>query len=81
MTPRFAPEFIVHQNSYRRLDQSQLAEMMQPREALFKASGIRQDGIENVGQFNYVRKFSAEFSIEMNRSVRAMIASWCGHEA
>jgi nitroreductase len=80
MTPRFAPEFIVHRNSYRRLDPVQLTEMMQPREELFKASGIRQDGIENVGQFNFVRKFSAEFSIEMNRSVRAMIASWCGRE-
>jgi FMN reductase (NADPH)/FMN reductase [NAD(P)H] len=78
---RFAPEFIVHQNSYQRLDQAQLTEMMQPREELFKASGLRADGIENVGQFNFVRKFSADFSLEMNRSVRAMIHSWTEGES
>jgi hypothetical protein len=56
-------------------------EMMRARAAQFKASGFRSDGIENVGQYNYVHKFSADFSMEMNRSVQAMIRSWCGRES
>ncbi len=72
-TPRFAPEFIVHKNQYQRLDLSALAQLMQPRNNQLAANGNRKDGIENVGQFNYLHKFSAAFSVEMSRSVRAMI--------
>ncbi|MDD5370013.1 MAG: nitroreductase family protein [Anaerolineaceae bacterium] len=78
---RFSPEFIVHQNTYRRLYKEQLTAMLRERETQFAASGLRQDNIENAGQFNYFHKFSAEFSIEMNRSVRAMIHAWCGRDS
>ncbi len=30
----------------------------------------------NVGQTIYLRKFTAEFCIEMNRSTRAMLENW-----
>jgi FMN reductase (NADPH)/FMN reductase [NAD(P)H] len=30
----------------------------------------------NVGQLIYMRKFNAEFSKEMNRSVRAILKAW-----
>ncbi len=29
-----------------------------------------------MGQYTYLRKFGADFAIEMNPSVRAMIESW-----
>ncbi len=74
-TPRFDPAFIVHQNRYRRVDAQGLEQMFAARNAQFLASP-RKDGLQNVGQFNYVRKFSAEFTDEMTRSVRAMIESW-----
>jgi nitroreductase len=73
---RFDPEFIVHRNVYQRADPARLERMMEPRNQQLSAHGPRQDGIRNVGQFNYLKKFSAAFSIEMTRSVRAMIASW-----
>lgn len=75
-TPRFAKEFIVHQNSYHHLDHDELERMLQPRNEQYLASANRQAGIENVGQFNYFKKFSADFSVEMSRSVRKMIQNW-----
>ena len=75
--PRFAPETLIYQNQYHHLDAAELAAMMVSRNAQFLASGTRPDGIENAGQYNYVRKFSAEFSVEMTRSVQAMLQSWC----
>jgi nitroreductase len=80
-TPRFAQEYIIHKNTYHQLDPSALEEMFRPRNEQFLVAGSRKDGIENVGQFNYLKKFSADFSIEMNRSVRAMIRGWASGEA
>jgi hypothetical protein len=34
------------------------------------------EGIANAGQANYLRKFSADFSVEMSRSVRAILKNW-----
>lgn len=78
---RFPQNAIVHHNVYHRLTPTELEAMMQPRSQPLIAKGPRKDGIENIGQFNYLRKFSAEFSIEMTRSVRAMIAAWCAEES
>jgi hypothetical protein len=33
-------------------------------------------GITTVGQAMYLRKFSADFSMEMRRSVRAILKEW-----
>lgn len=74
--PRFDERFIVHRNTYHHLEAAELEEMFHARNAQMAAYGPRKDGIENVGQFNYINKFSAEFSIEMTRSVREMISSW-----
>ncbi len=76
LTSRFAPEFIVHKNTYRRLDPTGLEKMFSSRNEQLLALGCRKDGIENMGQFNYLKKFSAEFSVEMSRSVRVMIHKW-----
>lgn len=74
-TPRFGRQFIVHQDRYRHLTAKELETMMQPRNEQFAARmGFAE--VQNVGQFNYLRKFSAEFSLEMTRSVRAMFARW-----
>ena len=80
ITPRFDRRFIVHQNRYHRLSSDELEEMFRPRNTQLLAAGSRKDGVENIGQFNYLRKFSAEFSVEMSRSVREMIRSWAGTE-
>ena len=75
LSPRFDAQWIVHQNRYHRLDPAELEEMMGPRNAQVAAAS-RKDGLTNAGQVNYFQKFNAEFSFEMTRSVRKMIASW-----
>jgi nitroreductase len=77
-TPRFEREFIVHIDHYQRFPPEKLNQMHLPfgRESL--APGEFSNQAHNVVQYNYLRKFTADFSVEMTRSVRAMIASWCG---
>ena len=40
----------------------------------YNPSGV--EGADNLGQSNYLRKFTAEFSFEMSRSVAAMLKNW-----
>ncbi len=79
-TPRFDPEFIVHQNAYQRVDADGLEQMFAERNGRFLATGERKDGLENVGQSTYLRKFSAAFTYEMTRSAQALIESWTKEE-
>ena len=72
---RFAPEFIAHKNTYRRLDAGELERMLQPREDKFP-DGRYLEGAQNFGQHEYFRKFNADFSFEMSRSVREALKNW-----
>ncbi|MFZ1946713.1 MAG: nitroreductase family protein [bacterium] len=92
LTPRFEEKFIVFEDAYRRLGESELREMFQDREARFARA--REDGAAihglaaggaasaaapaNVAQLMYLRKFTADFTREMTRSVRAMLRAWNG---
>jgi nitroreductase len=80
LTPRFDPRFIIHHDRYQRAAPADLEEMFRARNEQFAASPSRRGDIQNVALFNYVRKFSAGFSLEMSRSVRAMLKSWTGRE-
>ncbi len=73
-TTRFDRQYVVHQNRYRRLSNDELQEMFAENEAL--AGGHYIEGAQNFGQHNYLRKFIADFSIEMNRSAAEMIRNW-----
>jgi nitroreductase len=75
--PRFAKEVIVHKNSYHRLGNADLEQMMLERTHLLGKT-MPADGLQNAGQENYINKFIADFSVEMNRSVSEMIRSWTG---
>jgi FMN reductase (NADPH)/FMN reductase [NAD(P)H] len=76
--PRFERRFIVHQDRYRRFTPDELSEMHLPfGRGSFEFHEF-PSGALNVVQANYIRKFSADFSIEMTRSVRAMLKSWDG---
>lgn len=79
-TSRFEPEFVYFQDRYNRLDDESLIRMFQPSQDRVFAGGRSIRGAENFGQHEFLRKFIADFSIEMNRSVRAMISSWCDEE-
>ena len=73
---RFDRKFIVHQDSYRRFTTEELNEMFLPfGRPSFEAHDFPK-GAKNVIQRIYIRKFTADFSAEMNRSVRAMLKNW-----
>ena len=75
-TPRFDRKFIVFEEKYRRLDADSFREMYRDLHARnFKDPQVIEDAAK-IGQLNYQRKFSAEFSIEMSRSVRAILQRW-----
>jgi FMN reductase (NADPH)/FMN reductase [NAD(P)H] len=75
-TQRFQVKFIVFENQYKRLGREDLKEMHQERQNQVFKAGESMDGCTNIGQLTYLRKFSADFSIEMSRSVRAMLKTW-----
>lgn len=75
-TTRFDSRFIVFRDGYHRLTSDDFKTMFQSeQERTFKGQE-RSDGIENVGQLIYARKFDAAFTREMNRSVQAIIKQW-----
>jgi nitroreductase len=76
-TPRFDEKFIVFENRYRRLDRDEFDEMFAERQSrLLKIKSMAAEGIANVGQATYLQKFSADFSVEMRRSVREILKEW-----
>lgn len=77
LTTRFDEKFIVFENQYHRLDRAEFEEMFASQnERLPRDKAV--DGIENFGQLMYFRKFGADFSIEMRRSVREILKAWNG---
>lgn len=75
MTPRFDPKFIVFQNQYQRLGAEEFAEMFAEREKELPKGGAAE-AAANFGQAVYLRKFSADFSMEMRRSAREALKMW-----
>jgi len=74
-TPRFDEKFIVFENRYRRLDKNEFTEMFAERERTMPR-GKAMEGIANFGQAMYLRKYTADFTLEMNRSVRLILNEW-----
>lgn len=76
-TARFERKYIVHRNKYRRFAHQDLDDMFLPFGASSFEAREYPNGAQNVVQSNYIRKFTAEFSREMTRSVRVMLKEWC----
>ncbi len=74
ITPRFPQEYIHFENTYKRFEKTALDKMLEPREPQQYTGDA-----SNVGQHYYARKFSADFSIEMTRSVKQAIQTWIAH--
>jgi nitroreductase len=75
-TSRFQEKFVLFENQYRHLSGDEFEEMF--RETHEKVFHGREDvtGARNIGQLIYNRKFNAEFTTEMSRSVRAILKGW-----
>jgi nitroreductase len=74
-THRFDEKFIVFENRYRHLSQEEFNEMFDERQRML-SKGKSMQGITTVGQATYLRKFSADFSMEMRRSVKEILREW-----
>lgn len=75
-TARFDRKFIVHRDRYQQITTKELDEMFLPFGSRSFEEHAYPNGAQNIVQHNYFRKFTADFSIEMNRSVKAMLGSW-----
>lgn len=73
---RFAREFIVYKNTYRRLSNEDFNRMYAPLEPNAGEPRRYFKDVENIGQSLYLRKTSADFSLEMVRSVKIMLENW-----
>jgi nitroreductase len=75
-TSRFQEKFILFENQYRRLSQGDFEEMFREEHAQTFQGREELAGARTIGQLIYTRKFDAEFSKEMSRSVRAILKAW-----
>jgi nitroreductase len=66
---------VVHKNVYRRLTAAELQEASRELDELHGARGL-PDGVTGCVQDVYARKFTADFSLEMNRSVAWWLERW-----
>jgi len=72
--PRYEAN-VVHTNTYRRMDEQALRRFSDALARDHAPQGFRP-GIENSAQDVYARKFTAGFTIEMNRSVQVWLDRW-----
>jgi FMN reductase (NADPH) len=76
LVQRFDSKFIVHKDRYQRFTPAELDEMSLPfGHRSFEPHNF-PNGAQNVIQANFIRKFTADFSVEMTRSVRVMLKNW-----
>ena len=75
MTSRFDEKFIVFENSYRQLSPAEFDEMFAERQSRL-SKGKAMEGIANLGQATYMRKFNAPFAVELSRSARKWLQGW-----
>ncbi|MEE9616025.1 MAG: hypothetical protein V3T90_03340, partial [Anaerolineae bacterium] len=67
-------EYIHFKNTYTRFDKAALDKMFESRDRQHYFGNAT-----NIGQSYYARKFSADFTIEMTRSVKEAIQTWIAH--
>jgi nitroreductase len=73
---RFTEEYILFENQYKRLDGQDFEDMFRETHAQVFRGREQLAGARNYGQLVYMRKFNANFSKEMSRSVRAILRVW-----
>lgn len=73
---RFKKEYVVFQEEYRKLTNDEILDMHSEWEGRF--SETNKYGAKNMGQFHYSMKTKADFSIEMERSVKLAMQYWNG---
>lgn len=78
ITPRYPREYIHFKNQYKRFNKPDFENMIKPiKDAYFKKDNYHGNS-ENIGQHFYTKKFTADFTLEMNRSVQKALNIWSG---
>jgi hypothetical protein len=77
--PRYEDN-VVHENSYRRMTDDELAQFAAGLEAQGSSSAL-PTGVANIGQLYYKRKHAVDFMVEMNRSVEWWLERWSSTQA
>ncbi len=71
---RFKREHIVFNETYERLNDSELHDMFSSREKRFNPNNTLN--AKNIGQYIYAKKIGSEFSVERKRSVCKAFGAW-----
>lgn len=75
-TCRLDKKFIVFKDKYKKLNKEKFNNLHKDlEERVFKVNNFLP-GAENIGQHIFLRKFNADFSKELNRSVREILQNW-----
>ena len=75
-TCRVDKQFIVFKDKYRRLNKEEFNNLHKDlEERVFKVNNFLP-GAQNIGQHFFLKKFNADFSKELNRSVREILQNW-----
>ncbi len=77
-SPRYKSEYIHFKNRYRRLIEPDFINMVQPVKDIYFKTNKYSGNAVNIGQHFYTKKFTADFTLEMNRSVQKAIDIWSG---
>ncbi len=75
-TERFGEEFIVFKNRYKSLGEDEFKAMYAGMHERTMVGSAEMRDQPNVGLRMYERKFSADYAVEMRRSVRAILDGW-----
>ena len=76
MIPRFEEQFVRFENSYKRFEDNELVHLMDGLEQWQYKGKPHEYAQGNIGCYQYQRKFDADFTKEMSRSVRAALENW-----
>jgi nitroreductase len=76
LTSRFDAKYIVSEDTYKRLTADDFDKMFKEEHANSFKGRPEIDGAKNIGQYIYRQKFSSDYMLEMDRSVRKMLEVW-----
>jgi FMN reductase (NADPH)/FMN reductase [NAD(P)H] len=76
LTPRYDSRFVVFKDRYHRLTRQEVQEMLRPTVEKAFPGEFHAEDVDELIQRVYFRKFVSDFSVEMTRSVRAMLKNW-----
>lgn len=78
LTRRFDRKFIVHQNRYQRVADTDFRQMMRATTERQYPELTAEEGAKEFARNMYTRKFVSGFSVEMSRSVKKWLEIWTG---